>query len=331
MEGRPLNEDALIAWLRERTADTGGRLIGDDAAILPRSERWAVTMDSQIEGVHFLNGLDPEIIARRLLAVNLSDLAAMGALPSFAFLALSAPQGFDHQRFFNALVDACETCKLELAGGDLSRQPQVAAVMTLLGAKPNGQRWLRRDTARVGESIWLGGTVGEAAAGLQLLRRGANLEGGFLNVSENMRIPDSLISPATLAIRRHLEPQPQLKLGAWLGTCPVATAIDISDSLALDLHRLCRLSDVGARIHLDRLPLPIHLERLADIAEVKWQDLALKGGEDYVLLFTLPRGIVPPEQFACTQIGSVIEDGVFVVGNDSEELLPADGWDHLSD
>ena len=84
----PAGEDELIGWLRRRTARRGGRWIGDDAAILPEVEQWAVTMDSQVEGVHFFAGLDPAIVARRLLAVNLSDLAAMGAEPSYGFLAL---------------------------------------------------------------------------------------------------------------------------------------------------------------------------------------------------------------------------------------------------
>ncbi len=92
-------EDALIDWLIHRTAHSGGRFIGDDAAVLPTGE-WAVTMDSQIEGVHFLPGLDAAAIARRLLAVNLSDLAAMGATPAFAFLALATPRNFDHRLFF---------------------------------------------------------------------------------------------------------------------------------------------------------------------------------------------------------------------------------------
>ena len=111
-------EDELIDWLRRRTARRGGRWIGDDAAILPRSEQWAVTVDTQVEGVHFLPGLDPAVVARRLLAVNLSDLAAMGARPAFGFLALSAPGDYDHRRFLASLTDACERYELDLAGGD---------------------------------------------------------------------------------------------------------------------------------------------------------------------------------------------------------------------
>ncbi len=323
-------EDDLITWLRERSASSGGRWIGDDAAILPRSERWAVTMDSQIEGVHFLSGLDPQILARRLLAVNLSDLAAMGALPSFAFLALSAPEGFDHRRFFDALLTACEEFDLELAGGDLSRQPQVSMTMTLLGAKPESQRWLRRNAGSIGEDVWLGGTVGESAIGLRLLQRGVGADGTSSTDRTKLQIPEWLAPAATAAVRRHLQPKPQLELGLWLGSRHAGAVIDVSDSLALDLNRLCRLSRVGARIHLDRLPLPDHFEELAELANAEWKELALEGGEDYVLLFTLPHELKPPERFCCTRIGSVIETGVFVMRDHREELLPADGWDHLS-
>src|SRR6185436_12693499 len=125
-----------------------------------------VTTDSQIEGVHFPPGLDPALVARRLLAVNLSDLAAMGAEPRHAFLALAAPPGFAHRRFFRALLAACRLQGVELAGGDLARDPHhVHAVLTLLGTRPAAGRWLRRDGARPGHRLWHGGTVGESAAG----------------------------------------------------------------------------------------------------------------------------------------------------------------------
>src|SRR5262245_33797647 len=116
------SEDRLLAWLRREIGQRGPALLGDDAALLPRGA-WAVTVDSQIAGVHFDAGLDPALLARRLLAVNLSDLAAMGALPAYAFLALSAVRDFDHRRFFRALLSDCRRHGLALAGGDLATHP----------------------------------------------------------------------------------------------------------------------------------------------------------------------------------------------------------------
>src|SRR6185295_17407006 len=133
---------------------------------------WALTVDSQIEGTHFLAGLDPAVVARRLLAVNVSDLAAVGAVPAYGLLALSAPPGFDHRRFFRALGAQAKRYGIALGGGDLARAPIVVASLTLLGRR-RAARWLRRDTARPGDALWIGGTLGESALGRLLLERGA--------------------------------------------------------------------------------------------------------------------------------------------------------------
>jgi len=328
-EPEPAGEDELIDWLKRRTSGRGGRWIGDDAAILPRGE-WAVTMDSQIEGVHFMPGLDAVTIARRLLAVNLSDLAAMGASPAFGFLALAAPRGFDRRRFFSALTDACDDYALQLAGGDLSRHSRVMAVLTLLGRRPKGRRWLRRGDALAGEGLWLGGAVGQAAVGLALLERGVTIEGLTIRCPDALRLPRILHEPAGRAIRRQLSPEPQLELGGWLASCPAGAAIDLSDGLARDLHRLCSSSGVGARIELERLPMAIGHQRLARWLGRDWQALALTGGEDYVLLFTLPPGTMPPGRFGCTRIGAIQKGGVVLAAGGKERPLAAAGWDHLS-
>src|SRR4051794_24167418 len=163
-------ETDLLRWLRSRL---GSSLIGDDAAVLPDGGPFAVTVDHQIAGVHFPSDLDPAIVARRLLAVNLSDLAAMGAAPTHAFLALAAPTGFDHRRFFTALLDACRRHGLTLAGGDLARNPErLVASLTMLGTKDAAARWLARSGARPGHALWLGGTIGESAAGRMLIANG---------------------------------------------------------------------------------------------------------------------------------------------------------------
>ena len=324
----PAGETELLDWLVRRTSRRGVSWIGDDAAILPPGQ-WAVTMDCQIEGVHFMPELDPAAVARRLLAVNLSDLAAMGAMPAFAFLALAAPPGFDHRLFFSALTKACDHHALALAGGDLSRHTRVTAVLTLLGGKPAGGRWLRRGDAGIGEALWVGGTVGEAAIGLALLERGAVVDGGDVRIPDRQGLPDSILEQAIRAVRRQLLPRPQLELGRWLGRRPGGAAIDLSDGLACDLHRLCASSGVGAEIDLMRIPLADGHKRLARALGRDWRDLALAGGEDYVLLFTLPPESRPPDRFDCTRIGRISEGGISLLEEGRVKPLAAAGWDHL--
>jgi thiamine-monophosphate kinase len=329
------SEDRLLRWLRRQP---GTRLIGDDAAVLPGDGPFAVTVDSQIAGTHFVPGLDPALIARRLLAVNLSDLAAMGAAPVFAFLALSAPPGFDHRRFLRALLAACVPLGLALAGGDLSRSADggPSATLTLLGAKRRGSRWLHRAGGAPGQRLWLGGTVGESAAGRLLIAAGARIRGDRVTLPASWQARAGrrpLAAAARRAVYRHLLPQPQLALGQWLGRQPAGAAMDVSDGIARDLPRLCSESGVGARIEAARLPVAPGFAALCAALGADPGELALAGGEDYVLLFTLPAGAEPPRRFGCRAIGSITAQRRLLIA-------PADGgkpcrwvkrgWDHLA-
>jgi thiamine-monophosphate kinase len=312
-------EDRLLAWLRRRMArQPGGSLLGDDAALLPR-QAYAVTVDSQIAGVHFPPDLPEPALARRLLAVNLSDLAATGALPAYGFLALSTAPGFDHRRFFIALLAAARKFGIRLAGGDLARHPGgTIATLTLLGTRPPGGRFLKRSGARPGDALWVSGTIGESAAGRHALPP-------FL-------APPGLRTAAARAVRRHLLPTPRLALGRWLGRQRRAAAIDLSDGLALDLARLCRESGVGARVEAAELPLSDRFVELCRAIDRDPRALALGGGEDYELLFTLPEGIRPPVELACRRIGWITGERRLLLneaGRDSP--LPALGWDHLAE
>ena len=330
-------EDRLLAWLTGRLAGGDGAppLIGDDAAVLPAGGPWAVTIDSQIAGVHVPPDLDSATLARRLLAVNLSDLAATGADPAYAFLALAAPPGFAHRRFFDAFLDACREPGLELAGGDLARAPAVTATLALLGRRPRGGHFLSRRGARPGYRLWLGGTVGESAAGQLLVAHGARLRGARVALpgsSEIVGWPRPVRAAAARAVARHLAPAPQLELGRWLGRrrAPVA-AMDVSDGLARDLPRLCRASGAGAVVHAEALPLAPGFASLCAALGSDPVALALGGGEDYVLLFTLPDGMAPPPHFGCAAIGTITEDGeTIVIERDGvRRPLPDLGWDHL--
>ena len=241
-------------------------LLGDDAAVLPARGPFAVTVDSQIAGVHFVPRLDAAVIAERLLAVNLSDLAAMGAAPEYAFLALTAPPEFDHRRFFRALLVACARYRMRLAGGDLSRGPgaggTLVATLTVLGGHRRGARWLRRSGAAPGQLLWLGGTIGESASGRLLIAAGARFAAGRVVLPaawagwESRR---ALAAAARRAVRRHLLPRPQLALGQWLARQTAGGAIDVSDGVARDLHRM-RTHHAGYRkkknaVEWGRLPI----------------------------------------------------------------------------
>ncbi|MEM9552882.1 MAG: thiamine-phosphate kinase [Acidobacteriota bacterium] len=343
-----MGEDDLVDWLRARTAGgrgasgdvEAGSPIGDDCAFLVpglldgRASELAATTDQQIEGVHFLPGVEQPVVARRLLAVNLSDLAAVGARPAWALVALALPPGLEPRPFLDAFIDAAADFGVELVGGDVARAERFAATATLLGLRRAPGAFRRRDEARVGDSLWLGGSVGEAALGLALQHLGAHLDGTVVHLPPGLdRDLDSAAQrdAARRAVRRHLAPRPQLELGAWLAEQPRAAVIDVSDGLARDLHRLCRASGVGAALEAEHLPLAPQAAELARRIERDAFHDALGGGEDYVLLFTLPAGIEPPTRHGARRVGRIVaEPAVELVRGARRELLPPTGFDHLA-
>jgi thiamine-monophosphate kinase len=325
------SEDALVEWLRRRSNRAGRELLGDDGAVVTSRGEWAVTVDHQIVGVHYPEGLDPALLARRLLAVNCSDLAAMGAQPRFAFLALAVPQGFDARRLFASLSRACTRQGVKLAGGDLARSPTATASLTLMGSKRPKGRWLRRSNGRAGDGIWVGGTLGESAAGRLLLARGAAMSGRQVTLPKAFPAERGLAAAARRAVRRHLLPRPQLEAGQWLSGRNRVAAIDLSDGLALDLHRLCRESGVGASLMADSLPHPAGFPDLCRVLKQDPLELSLTGGEDYVLLFTLPPGQEPPPRFRCTRVGELTrKKSIRLVTTVGSQPLAAKGWDHFA-
>lgn len=324
----PSAEDRLVEWLK-RVAP-GGRLIGDDAALLPALGPTALSIDQQIEGTHFPKDLPPAWLARRLLEVCLSDLAACGASPRHVALALASPQDWPHRQFFRAFAQACRRRNVEWIGGDVGRAAQTSCSLVVLGEPPSRGRFVRRDTAESGDRLWLGGTLGLSAAGRILADRGAVPRGRSIQLPGRAGIPPRLAADARRAVRSHFAPQAQIELGLWLSRRHRATAIDVSDGFGLDLARLCDRSGVGARVGLDKLPLDRALSRLAPSLDADPLELALGGGEDYVLLFALPARSRPPERFGCTVIGRVTsEASLLVERNGDTEPLETRGWSHL--
>ncbi len=331
------SEDELIGWLRNELNRRGlADLLGDDVARLTLSGDWAVSADQQLEGTHFPSGLPAIRIGRRLVAVNLSDLAAAGVEPRYAIATLAAPPGFDHKSFFAGLLDACQEFAIELAGGDLARSPRTHATLTVFGRRPPRGHFPRRDLARAGDLLWLGGPVGDSALGRLLLARGATATAHTIRLPAEPELPEALRAAARSSIGRHLAPTPQIELGGWLAKRPRAAAIDVSDGVLLDLERLARESSVCCELDATALPRSRRFPELARALDQNPTTLALTGGEDYVLLFALPESKQPPASFRATLVGRVtaaVEDRRDSLVKLRGAELPtgrSKGWDHLA-
>ena len=277
---RELGELAIVDLIRKKFRDFRPRAlrgIGDDAAVIIPSlgSRWLVTTDLLIEKVHFdLAFTPPRDLGFKSLTVNLSDIAAMGGVPRYAFLGLGLPAGLSRNflhEFFAGWARAARRYETNLVGGDLSRAPAVFISVTVLGETlPSG--FIGRAGARPGDGVFVSGYPGESALGWEFLNRGKPRD------------------PAGRRwIRKHLVPEPRLRLGQELSRRKLAHSLmDLSDGLVLDLQRLARESGVAIEIEAGRIKLPAGF---ADSARKVGQDplrLALTGGEDYELVFTAP-------------------------------------------
>lgn len=294
-----LAEFPLIADLTRRFGTTGPsvlRGIGDDAAILrpPSGNLVLLTTDLLAEGVHFdLSTATFEDIGYKAAVANLSDIAAMGGVPRYLLVSLAIPVGHtqnDIRRLYQGMMSACRPYHVELIGGDTSASRQGLFInLTLTGSAKPG-RALTRSGAKVGDLLYVTGTLGDSLAGLQLLTgvRGKPVRAGNGLSKEARRY----------LVERHLRPTPRLAFGQLLAKHRLATsAIDLSDGLSGDLVHICKQSRVGAE--LDMLTLPLSPACL-DYAEARRKnpfELALAGGEDYELLVTVsPRNRTRVEQ-----------------------------------
>jgi len=300
-----MDERTLLAGIqRSATRRTNSGLvlgIGDDCAVFrPRNTQQdlLLTTDWLIEGVHFERQTHPAgAVGWKALARGLSDIAAMGGRPNICLLSLALGPWTSEawvQRFFRGFLALARKAKVELAGGDLARADRLACDIVVLGSVPRGEA-LRRDGARPGDQIYVSGWLGASALGLAT-KRGR-------------------------AWRRHLRPEPRLELGRFLRERLGATAaMDISDGLSLDLHRLCLASKVAAE-----------LEQMLPVYPGASLDQALHGGEDYELLFTVPAGTPVPKNFRklpLTRIGRIIRGRAGRILLAGEKLEPL-GWDHF--
>lgn len=321
----PLPEKALIAEIRRMAKGNGwsrSRIavgIGDDCAVLrsiPGSDL-LVTTDFTLERIHFRrNWHSPESVGHRCLARGLSDIAAMGGEPIAAFLSLALPTDLPQAwvgRFFRGLVILAKGHGVQLAGGDTAQSPDgILADIIVVGSVPGGKA-IRRSGAHAGDRIYVSGELGGSAQA----------------VAQMMARPKKKLNSNEYA--RHFFPEPRVKLGRILRERGLATAmIDTSDGLSTDLAHICEESHLGAEISEDLVPRA----RVGKPAREVDLHLALHGGEDYELLFTVPAGQRVPRRLAgvaLTQIGQITRArGIFVNTPKcaAYELHPR-GWEHF--
>ncbi len=251
--------------------------IGDDAAAWrPDGALELGTVDTLFEGVHFNLETTPwRDLGWKSLAINLSDIAAMGGVPEYALVALGLPEDTavaDVTALYDGIIELAKETHTAIVGGNISRAPQVSVTITVIGRSLNSDI-LRRDAARPGDVIAVTGNPGSAAGGLEMLTHGLKFKS---EASEYLK-------------NAFLHPVPRLTEGQALTKLGVKAAIDISDGLLSDLRHICEESKVSARIFAERLPIhPLLKGSFGD----KAQGLALSGGEDYELLFTASTGAI---------------------------------------
>ncbi len=317
-----MNEAEIIDRIRrlfpQRAASVG---IGDDAAVVGEQ---AITTDMLVEDVDFTRAIPIEFIARKSLAVNLSDLAAMGATPAYGVVALGLPPWALERidPFLVALAESARHWDFDLVGGDLSRSEKLIIAITAIGWI--SKRPLLRSGAKPGDRIYVSRPLGASSTGLQLLQRGWSLE-------PPQDLPYALREFVAAAIRRHIDPEPELALGIALASIPEVTAcIDISDGLSTDLHHLCDASGTGAEIEQHRIPVFPDLPSAAATLGIDVGRAVLNGGEEFALLFTST--LRESELSARTgrpvyAIGRMVaEPGVRIDGRP----LGAGGYDHFA-
>ncbi len=338
-------EDVLVERLQRLFATRRRDVllgIGDDAAVVAGTGRLVATTDALVEGSDFRKDADPRRLGRKALSVNLSDLAAMGATPLWSLLALGLPRRTDpawFDAFAGGFRDVAQENGVAVVGGDLSAAPAFFASVTVLGRAP-GRGVLRRDGAGSGDLLYVSGTLGSAAAGFLLLEAGYRLRPDkSVRCPGRKRLAEGRAAEVARLIRHHVDPRPKLDLGRLLAEGGVASAaIDLSDGLSRDLHRLCRASGLSATLEIDSLPVDTGIRELGGLVRLDALRLALYGGEDYGLLFTVPRRKRPladrlAARFPIRAIGSLHDRGepgsVLLRSAGGERVLPDAGWDHF--
>jgi thiamine-monophosphate kinase len=328
-------EEELVAALRTILSEdaAGVRLgLGDDAALVePASHLAVLTADLLIEGVHFRRETtSPHDLGYKALAVNVSDVAAMGGSPRYALVSLGIPAGVEMAwvvELYAGLRDAASEYAMTIVGGDTSRSDSILISVAVTGEVAHGLE-VTRSGARPGDRVVVTGALGAAAGGLRLAS------------AEKHDVAAVASNAGRELLAAYARPQARVGEGQTLAREGATAMIDISDGLAIDLSRLCRESRVGATIRLADVPVAPALFELEAALGAEPLQLALEGGEDYELLATLPPRAVPltaqllRDRFgtALTDVGEIRdEQGLAAVDADgSERQLEPKGWDHFA-
>lgn len=297
---------------------------GDDCAVLPKDEvsDLLITADLLVEDVDFRLGWSkPSDLGHKSLAVSLSDIAAMGGTPNFAMLSLGVPRDLWNDNFLEGFyagwTNLAQKYGVELIGGDISSSPDKLVIDSIvLGETPKNKAILRSG-AKPGDVIFVSGDLGAAAAGLKLLEK-KDAETKWGDKAANL-------------VSKQLRPTPQVALGKQLMALGLVTSmIDISDGLSSDLAHICEASEVGAVVHAESLRFDTEI--LHFFPEQKDHlNLALNGGDDFELLFTVPAGSIDQlAEFPVHKIGEVTDSGVvqLIVSGMTEDLIPK-GFQHF--
>jgi thiamine-monophosphate kinase len=295
--------------------------IGDDAAVLelPSGVDLVACVDTIVAGRHFLEGADARMIGHRALAVNLSDLAAMGATPAWATLALTMPSADADwlEKFAAGFLDLADAHAVALVGGDTTRGPLTVSVQ-ILGSVPHGSA-MRRSGGKAGDILAVSGTLGDAGAGLAFVKS----------------TPAAASADVEALIQRFNYPTPRVQLG--LAARGIATAaMDLSDGLIGDLPKLAQASGLAARVAVDALPLSTALRSAVSLSQAR--DWALAGGDDYELLFAVPpsrfaelKGAADQLNLTLTPIGELRTGAGVTWSLNGKEFAPkVSGYDHFA-
>jgi thiamine-monophosphate kinase len=353
-----IGELNLLDQIRKDFPQKAGNIavgIGDDAAVIkPLNKYLLVTTDMMVEGVHFdLRFVTPFQLGFKLISVNVSDICAMGGKPCYCLLNVAVSGNMNAEfidMLFDGVKEAMSLYRTVLVGGDLSAADRISLSATLIGY---AGKYITRSGAKAGDKIYVTGTLGDSAGGLEVLKRvkrpihlkmkgdidlregrpthpcpsrGEGKGGGVRPKSDLRTICSKLgLSPKSIEplIRRHL--LPEARDPSRFVKC-ATSMIDVSDGLLIDLTRLCDESRVGARIYAENIPLSQELKSVASRLGISPLELALSGGEDYELLFT----VAPGKRVDATCIGDVTKSGRVIVGKKGEEKpFAAKGYQHF--
>jgi thiamine-monophosphate kinase len=293
--------------------------IGDDAAVIKQNSKMdlVVSTDLLVEDIDFrLDWTKPEFLGHKVLAVSLSDIAAMGARPLYSLLSIGVPKKIWRTKFLDRFYEGwfmlAEKYNVQLIGGDVSRTTDKIFIDSIAIGETKRGKAVLRSGANVGDLVFVTGKLGGAAAGLKLL------ENGIRNKSNKL-------------ILKQLCPDTRVEIGEIIGSKNLATAmIDISDGLSSDLNHLCNESNIGAIIEADKIPLYSFSDKNEEL------NFALNGGEDFELLFTAKPGKVKKlknelADFSITQIGATTEksENISIIINGRKKILKPGGFIHF--